>query len=67
MVFIMERYYRNTFSKIIRASPTQSAMTDVSLGDGRLMSSRASRTAAMIDAEMASVDENRSVIRRCSS
>jgi hypothetical protein len=60
--------YRNTFSNIIRTKPTQSAMTDVSLGDGRPMfSSRANLTAAMIEAEMASVDANRSVIRRFAS
>jgi hypothetical protein len=56
-----------TFSKIILASPTQSAITDVSLGDGLLMSSLASLMAAMIEAEMASVDANRSFNRRSSS
>jgi hypothetical protein len=55
--------YRITFSKIILASPTESAITDVSRGDGRLMSSCANRTAAMIDAAITSVDANLSVVR----
>lgn len=68
MVFIMERYYRITFSKIILASPTQSAMRVESLGDDlEMFSSRASLTAAMIEAEITSVDANRSFIRRSSS
>ena len=41
---------RTTLSSIILASRTLSVMTDVSRGDGLLMSSRASRTAAIIDA-----------------
>jgi hypothetical protein len=50
-------------SKIILANPTQSAMTVESLGDDLLMfSSRARRTAAMIDAAMTSVDAKRSFI-----
>jgi len=40
--------------------------TDVILGDGRLMSSRANRTAAIMAAAMTSVDANRSVFRRSS-
>ena len=45
-----------------------SAITDVSRGDGLLMSgSLASRTAAMIDAAITSVEANLSVIRFCSS
>jgi len=36
-------------------------MTDVSRGDGRLMSSWASRTAAMMDAAMTRVEANRTV------
>jgi hypothetical protein len=59
--------HHNAFSKIIRANFTESNITDVSLGDGCEMSSRASLTAAMIEAQMASVDANRSVVRRCSS
>jgi len=59
--------HRKILSKIILASPTQSAMTDVRRGDGRLMSSRANRTAAMIEAKIASVDANRSLTRRSSS
>jgi hypothetical protein len=53
---------------MILANPTQSAITDVTLGDDLVMfSSRANRTAAMIEAQIASVDANRSVVRRCSS
>jgi hypothetical protein len=51
--------YRTTLSKIILASDTLSTMTEVSLGDGLLMStSLARRTAAMIDVEITSVDAN---------
>ena len=64
---VLPRNHRITLFKIVLASPTESAMTEVSLGDGRLMSSRANRTAAMMDAAIASVEANRSVIRRCSS
>jgi hypothetical protein len=42
-------------------------MTDVSLGDGPLMSSRANRTAAMIDAAITKVEANLSVMLFCSS
>jgi hypothetical protein len=41
-------------------------MTDMSLGDGLLTSSRANRTAAMMDAAITSVDANRS-FSRCSA
>jgi hypothetical protein len=44
-----------------------SAITDVSLGDGLLMSSRAKRTAAMMDAAITRVEANLSVKRCCSS
>ena len=45
-----------------------SETTDVKRGDGLLMSgSLASRTAAMIDAAITSVEANRSVIRFCSA
>ncbi|MGA9461179.1 MAG: hypothetical protein WBV28_00205 [Terracidiphilus sp.] len=47
-----------TRSRIILASDTLSAIVEVILGDGRLMSSRASRTAAMMDAAITSVDAN---------
>jgi hypothetical protein len=44
-----------------------SETTDVNRGDGLLMSgSLASRTAAMIDAAITSVEANRSVMRFCS-
>ena len=50
------------------ARPTLSATTEVKRGDGRLMSaSLASRTAAMIEAAITSVEANRSVIRFCSA
>jgi hypothetical protein len=53
---------------MILASPTLSATTDVKRGDGLLMScSLASRTAAIIDAAITSVEANRSVMRFCSS
>jgi hypothetical protein len=52
--------HRKTLSKIILANPTQSAITDVSLDDGRLMSSRDERTAAMIEAAMTRMGANRS-------
>jgi hypothetical protein len=52
-----------TRSRIVRANFMQSKTTDVTRGDGRLMSSRARRTAAMIEAQMASVDVNRSFMR----
>jgi len=55
--------HRATLSKIVRASLTESITTDTTRGDGRLMSSRASRTAAIIDAQIATVDANRSLIR----
>jgi hypothetical protein len=42
-------------------------MVDVSRGEGRLMSSQASRTAAMIDAAITTVEAKRSSIRCCSS
>lgn len=45
-----------------------SETTDVKRGDGLLMfGSRASRTAAMIDAAITSVEANRSVMRFCSA
>jgi hypothetical protein len=61
------RNQRTTLSKIILASVTLSFTTDVSLGDGLLMSSRARRTAAMIDAAITRVEANLSVMRFCSS
>ena len=58
----------STLVRIILARPTLSAMTDVKRGDGLLMScSLASRTAAMIEAAITSVEANRSVMRLCSS
>lgn len=65
--FFRSPVQRTTLSKIILASPTLSTMTEVNLGDGRLMSSRASRTAAMIDAAMTSVDANLSRFCRSAS
>ena len=59
--------YLTILSKIILAKPTLSATTDVSLGDGLLMSSRARRTPAMMDAAITRVDANLSVMRFCSS
>jgi hypothetical protein len=44
-----------------------STIAEVSLGDGLLMSSRANRTAAMIDAAITSVDANLSCFRRSAS
>jgi hypothetical protein len=43
--------------KIILASCTLSATAPTTRGDGALMSSRASRTAAMIDAEITSLGD----------
>jgi hypothetical protein len=58
----------STLVRIILARPMLSAMTDVKRGDGLLMScSLASRTAAMIEAAITSVEANRSVMRLCSS
>ena len=57
------KFYRLTLSRIIIARDTLSATTDVNLGDGRLMSSRASLTAAMMDAAITSVDANLFVMR----
>jgi hypothetical protein len=59
---------RTSFSRIILASPMLSETTDVKRGDGLLMSgSLASRTAAIIDAAITSVEANRSVIHFCSA
>jgi hypothetical protein len=55
-----DRVYRTALSRIILASATLSATTEVKRGDGLLMSSRARRTAATIDAEMTSVEAKRS-------
>jgi hypothetical protein len=55
-------------SKIILASVTQSVITVESRGDDLVMfSSRANRTAAMMEAAITSVDANRSLILRSSS
>jgi hypothetical protein len=59
--------HRKTFSRMSLASPTESATTDASRGDGRLMSSRANRTAAIMAAAITRVEANRSVIHFCSS
>ena len=59
---------RTILSRIILASPMLSETTAVRRGDGLLMSgSLASRTAAMIDAAITSVEANRSVILFCSA
>jgi hypothetical protein len=55
-----------TLSKIIRASAMLSDTAAATFGDGR-MSSRASRTAAMMAAAITNVDAKRSVCRCCSS
>jgi hypothetical protein len=60
-------FQRTIFSRIILASLTLSVTTKASLGDGPLMSSRANRTAAMIDAAITKVEANLSVMRFCSS
>ena len=52
--------HRKILFKIIRANPMQSVITDMSLGDARLMSSHAERTAAMIEAAMTRMGANRS-------
>ena len=58
----------STLVRIILARLTLSDTTDVKRGDGLLMfCSLASRTAAMIDAAITSVEANRSVMRLCSS
>jgi hypothetical protein len=58
----------NSFKDHSRESNAVSATTEVNRGDGLLMSgSLASRTAAMIDAAITSVEANRSVIRLCSA
>ena len=53
--------YRTIRSRMVRARVMLSAMTDATREDGLPMSgSRANRTAAMIEAEMTSVEANRS-------
>jgi hypothetical protein len=54
-------------SRIILARPTLSAITDATLGNGPLISSRANLTAAMIEAEMQRADANLYLSRRSSS
>jgi hypothetical protein len=53
--------------RIIRARATLSATAAVNLGDGLPISSRASRTAAMIAAAMTTVEAKRSSFCRCRS
>jgi hypothetical protein len=61
---MLGQHYRITFSNIIRASATQSAITVESRGDDRVMlSSRASRTAATMDAAITNVDANLSLAK----
>lgn len=52
-----------TLSKMVRASRAQSMTTLTTRGDGRLMSSRARRTAAIIGVRMATVEANLSLVR----
>lgn len=65
---VSSKHYRTTRSRIALASDTLSAIVAVSLGEDLLMSSRASRTAAMMLAAITSVDAKRScLLPSCSS